>query len=236
MRLDRLVANLPGYNRQQARRALAMGEVEVDGCVVQEPAWDIRPFATVSVRGQVVQHGYPARYLMLHKPEGCVSATSDPEHRTVLDLLPEAERADLHLAGRLDYNSTGLLLLTNDGHWSRRLTQPGSKLPKLYYVETEQPIEAHYASVFEAGLYFAYEGLTTLPAHLTLLGSHSAHLSLVEGRYHQVKRMFGHFQNKVTRLHRVAIGPLALDPALAPGAYRALTEGELASLQVPLEG
>jgi len=230
MRIDRFVANLPGFNRQQARLALALGQVVVDGQPVHDPCLDIRPFNAVVVRGQVEQAGYPARYLMLHKPAGCVSATCDPEHQTVLDLLPEGERADLHLAGRLDYNTTGLMLLTNDGHWSRRLTQPDSKLPKLYYVETEQPIEPHYAEVFATGLYFAYENLTTRPARLTLLGPHQAHLTLEEGRYHQVKRMFGHFQNKVTRLHRVAVGPLTLDPTLAPGQSRPLTALELESL------
>lgn len=230
MRIDRFVTNLPGFTRQQARLALALGEVLVDGQAVQDPCLDIRPFNSVTVRGEQVQLGYPARYLMLHKPAGCVSATSDPEHRTVLDLLPGDERADLHLAGRLDYNTTGLMLLTNDGQWSRRLTQPDSKLPKLYYVETEQPIEAHYSQVFAAGLYFAYENLTTRPAQLTVLGPRQAHLTLVEGRYHQVKRMFGHFQNKVTRLHRLAVGPLTLDPALEPGESRPLTPAELQSL------
>ncbi|WP_263264104.1 pseudouridine synthase [Pseudomonas sp. RIT-PI-S] len=231
MRVDRFVANLPGFNRQQARLALARGEVSVDGQPAYDPRLDVRTFNTVCVRGKVVQQGVAARYLMLHKPMGCVSATADPEHPTVLDLLPEAERSDLHLAGRLDYNTTGLVLLTNDGQWSRQLTLPGSKLPKLYDVETEQPIEPHYAEVFAAGLYFAYENLTTLPARLTVLGPNRAHLSLMEGRYHQVKRMFGHFQNKVTRLHRLAIGPLTLDPGLAPGEYRALTKEELASLE-----
>lgn len=230
MRIDRFLTNLPGFTRQQARLALALGQVQVDGQPVHDPCVDIRPFNAVTVRGERVQAGYPARYLMLHKPAGCVSATSDPEHRTVLDLLAEDQRADLHLAGRLDYNTTGLMLLTNDGHWSRRLTQPDSKLPKLYYVETEQPIEAHYAQVFATGLYFAYENLTTRPAQLKVLGPHQAQLTLVEGRYHQVKRMFGYFQNKVTRLHRLAVGPLALDASLAPGESRPLTPAELQSL------
>lgn len=230
MRIDRFIANLPGFNRQRARLALALGHVDVNGKAVRAPEVEVSRFDTLALEGELIQQGQPARYLMLHKPQGCVSATSDPEHRTVLDLLDASDREDLHLAGRLDYNSTGLLLLTNDGHWSRRLTLPGSKLPKRYYVETEQPIEAHYAEVFEIGLYFAFEGITTQPAHLEILGERQACLSLMEGRYHQVKRMFGHFQNKVTRLHRLAIGPLLLDPTLAPGEYRALTTDELAEL------
>lgn len=230
MRIDRFVANLPGFNRQRARLALALGQVQVNGKAVLSPELDVNRFDTLAVEGEVIQQGQAARYLMLHKPQGCVSATSDPEHPTVLDLLNASDRGDLHLAGRLDYNSTGLMLLTNDGHWSRRLTLPGNKLPKRYYVETEQPIEPHYTEVFEAGLYFAFEGITTQPAALEILGERQAYLSLMEGRYHQVKRMFGHFQNKVTRLHRLAIGPLLLDPALAPGEYRALSATELAEL------
>ena len=86
----------------------------------------------------MLQAGKPARYFMLHKPPGCVSATRDPQHPTVLDLIQEPDKEDLHIAGRLDFNTTGLMLITNDGSWSRRLTQPQTKLPKVYYVETEQ--------------------------------------------------------------------------------------------------
>ena len=103
---------------------------------------------------------------MLHKPPGCVSATRDPEHPTVLDLIQEPDKEELHIAGRLDFNTTGLMLITNDGSWSRRLTQPQTKLPKVYYVETEQDIGPEYALKFTEGLYFAFEDLTTLPAEL----------------------------------------------------------------------
>ena len=134
---------------------------------------------------------------------------------------------DRHIAGRLDFNTTGLMLITNDGSWSRRLTQPQTKLPKIYYVETEQEIGPEYAQTFAQGLYFAFEDLTTQPAELLLFGPKSARLSIVEGRYHQVKRMFGHFDNKVLRLHRERMGPLVLDEALAPGEYRPLTAEEI---------
>ena len=119
------------------------------------------------------------------------------------------------------------MLITNDGHWSRRLTQPQTKLPKVYYVETEHEITAEYADTFLKGIYFAYEQLTTLPAHLEQLGPRRARLSIVEGRYHQVKRMFGHFNNKVVHLHRERIGPLVLDCQLAPSQYRPLTDAEI---------
>lgn len=233
MRLDRFLSNLPRFNRQQVRTLLASGRLRVDGNVTRDPHHEVRIFSRVELDEETLQTGHAARYLMLHKPPGCVSATRDPEHPTVLDLIDEPARHELHIAGRLDFNTSGLLLLTNDGQWSRRLTQPASKLAKVYLVETEQPIEAHYIDTFRQGLYFAFENLTTQPAELTLLGPRTARLSLVEGRYHQVKRMFGHFQNKVLRLHRESIGPLPLDPQLAPGAYRALTARELLSLSEP---
>lgn len=227
MRVDRFLSNLPQFNRQQARLLLIEKRVRVDGQIVSDPHHDIREFSRIELDEQVLQAGKPARYFMLHKPPGCVSATQDPEHPTVLDLLKEAGKHDLHIAGRLDFNTSGLMLITNDGHWSRHLTQPQTKLPKVYYVETEQDITDAYITRFEQGVYFAYEDLTTLPATLELLGPRSARLSIVEGRYHQVKRMFGYFDNKVVRLHRESIGPLMLDSQLAPGEYRALTSEEI---------
>jgi 16S rRNA pseudouridine516 synthase len=228
MRLDRFLSKHPEFSRQDVRRLLLAGRVRVDGQPIDDGRREVNDFNRIELDERVLQPGRPARYLMLHKPAGCVSATRDPQHRTVLDLLPESERADLHIAGRLDGNTTGLLLLTNDGQWSRRLTLPGSKLPKVYYVETAEPIGAEYVETFARGIYFAFEDLTTQPAHLELLGERSARLTLTEGRYHQVKRMFGHFRNRVTALHRESIGPIHLDPDLQPGQYRSLSSEEIA--------
>ncbi|WP_347904564.1 pseudouridine synthase [Pseudomonas purpurea] len=227
MRVDRFLSNLPRFNRQQVRLLLVERRIRIDGQAVSDPRAEVREFSCVEFDDEVLQAGKPARYFMLHKPPGCVSATRDPEHPTVLDLIHEPDTTDLHIAGRLDFNTTGLMLITNDGAWSRRLTQPQTKLPKVYYVETEQDIGEHYIHTFAQGLYFAFEDLTTQPAGLELLGPKQARLSIVEGRYHQVKRMFGHFDNKVLRLHRERMGPLALDATLAPGEYRALTAAEI---------
>jgi len=228
MRLDRFLGNLPCFNRQQVRLSLAQRRVSVNGDTVDDPRHDVSVFDRIDVDGQVMQVGEPAHYWMLHKPAGCVSATTDPDHRTVIDLLPAAVGQGLHIAGRLDYNTTGLMILTNDGQWSRRLTQPATKLPKVYLVETQDEIAAHYAAQFRQGFYFAFEDLTTLPAELTVLGPRLARLSIVEGRYHQVKRMFGYFDNKVVGLHRERMGGVVLDEGLAPGEYRALTAAEIA--------
>ncbi|MFJ7793300.1 pseudouridine synthase [Pseudomonas sp. NPDC096950] len=227
MRVDRFLSNLPRFNRKQVRLLLVEKRVRIDGKVVSDPHSEVLEFSRVEVDDEVLQIGKPARYFMLNKPPGCVSATRDPQHSTVLDLIHEPDKDDLHIAGRLDFNTTGLMIITNDGSWSRRLTQPQTKLPKVYYVETEQDIGPEYAVTFNEGLYFAFEDLTTQPAELVLLGAKSARLSIVEGRYHQVKRMFGHFDNKVLRLHRESMGPLVLDNALKPGEYRPLRTEEI---------
>lgn len=230
MRLDRFLGNLPQFSRKQVRLLLISGRVQVDGNVARDPLHEVREFSRVQLDDEVLQAGKPARYFMLHKPMGCVSATQDDQHPTVLDLLEVPDRHELHIAGRLDFNTTGLMLLTNDGQWSRRLTQPQTKLPKVYYVETEQLIDERYVPRFAEGFYFAFEDITTQPAQLTVLGPRQARLSIVEGRYHQVKRMFGHFDNKVMRLHRESMGPLLLDEQLKPGQFRALTAQEIASI------
>ena len=231
MRVDRFLSNLPQFNRQQVRLLLIEKRIQVDGQVISDPRHEINAFSRIELDENILQAGKPARYFMLHKPQGCVSATRDAEHPTVLDLLNEPDKHDLHIAGRLDFNTSGLLLITNDGHWSRHVTQPQTKMPKVYYVETEQEITDAYISKFREGVYFAFEDLTTQPAGLELLGPFSARLSIVEGRYHQVKRMFGFFDNKVMRLHRESIGPLVLDSQLAPGEYRALSEQEVLQFQ-----
>ena len=228
MRLDRFLSNLPRFNRQDARQLISQGRIRLDGLECRDAQAEVREFSRVQLDDELLQAGKAARYFMLHKPVGVVSATCHPEHRTVLDLLDEPDKDDLHLAGRLDLNTSGLLLISNDGLWTRRLTLPGSKQPKVYRVQTEQPITDEYIEVFARGLYFAYEDLTTLPAELEILGSHSARLTLHEGRYHQVKRMFGHFQNKVIGLHRERIGPLNLGD-LPVGQYRALSDEEVAA-------
>ncbi len=228
MRLDRFLSNLPRFNRQDARQLISQGRIRLDGLECRDAQAEVREFSRVQLDDELLQAGKAARYFMLHKPVGVVSATCHPEHRTVLDLLDEPDKDDLHLAGRLDLNTSGLLLISNDGLWTRRLTLPCSKQPKVYRVLTEQPITDEYIEVFARGLYFAYEDLTTLPAELEILDSHSARLTLHEGRYHQVKRMFGHFQNKVIGLHRERIGPLELGD-LPPGHYRALSAEEVAA-------
>ncbi|MET0378109.1 MAG: 16S rRNA pseudouridine(516) synthase [Spongiibacteraceae bacterium] len=201
----------------------------MNGTAVANGRQKISAFCRVEVEGKTLQAREPV-YLMLHKPRGCVSATTDSKNPTVLDLIDLPAKEQLHLAGRLDFNTTGLLLLTNDGNWSSKIMLPHQKLPKTYRVETEEEITAEYVQKFAEGIYFRFENLTTLPAELKILSARSAELTIHEGRYHQIKRMFGFFQNKVTGLHRLAMGNIVLDDKLSPGDYRHLTSAEVKSI------
>ena len=211
------------------RLMLAAGKVRVDGITERDARRQIGKFSRIEVDERVLQSREPV-YLMLHKPRGCVSATRDQSHRSVLDLIDHPERSTLHLAGRLDFNTTGLLLLSNNGAWTSGITLPGRLTPKTYRVETRDEITQTCVERFRDGVYFRYEDLVTRPAELQILAPRLALLTLHEGRYHQVKRMFGVFRNPVLALHRVSVGAVALDEALAPGQYRALSAAEVSSL------
>lgn len=225
-RLDRFMSVRVGVNRRDVRLILAQGRVLVDGCVATAINQVIDKFSHVTLDDQILQENSPC-YVMMNKPVGVVSATKDKQHKTVVDLLDRTDRTSLHIVGRLDFNSSGLLLLSNDGRWSRHLSTPERKVSKLYRVTLEKPITQDYIQAFAKGMYFAYEGITTRPAKLDIISDHVAEVSLVEGRYHQIKRMFGRFRNPVVKLHRIAVGNLLLDLALAPGQCRKLTEREV---------
>jgi 16S rRNA pseudouridine516 synthase len=234
-RLDRFISVQTGINRKHVRLMLARGRVLVDGVQATDIQQPIGEFSRVLLDGQVLQANTP-RYVMLHKPVGVVSATRDDEHRTVIDLLQADYRHSLHIAGRLDLNSSGLMLLTNDGRWSRGLSAPDSGVCKRYRVTLANPVGEEYIQAFADGMYFGYEDITTRPVGLRILGERLAEVTLTEGRYHQIKRMFGRFRNPVLALHRCAIGNLVLDAALAPGQSRELTAWEVASIGASIGG
>ncbi|WP_432696175.1 16S rRNA pseudouridine(516) synthase [Marinobacterium sp. YM272] len=229
MRLDKFICKHSDLSHRDSRWAVASGRVCVNDAVIQDARMEIDRFVRVTLDGQILQE-CKAHYIMLHKPPGYLSATSDPQHPTVMELMPPALRNELHIGGRLDRASTGLLILTNDGLWSRRLTEPGKKLPKVYRVATAEPIAADAEARFAEGFYFSTENLTTSPAQLLRLGEREAKVTIYEGRYHQIKRMFARVGNRVVSLHRESMGEIALDDALVPGGFRALTEAEIASV------
>ncbi len=209
MKLSRFLYHHTSHGKNDVRRILAAGRVKVDGKMERDSQCDIGDFTQVTL-DDLVLRDTSAVYLMLNKPAGYLSATVDDEHRTVMELIDTPET--LHIAGRLDRASTGLLILTNDGKWSRRLTEPKEGVPKVYEVTTAEPITAETVMRFQQGIYFAYEDLTTQPAELQILSAQRAQITIYEGRYHQVKRMFHAVGNRITSLHRLSMGAIQLDP------------------------
>ena len=227
MKLSRFLYHHTSHGKNDVRRILAAGRVTVDGKVERDSQSDIGDFTQVTL-DDLVLRDTSAVYLMLNKPAGYLSATVDDEHPTVMELIDAPET--LHIAGRLDRASTGLLILTNDGKWSRRLTEPKEGVPKVYEVTTAEPISTETAMLFQQGIYFAYEDLTTQPAELQILSAQRAQITIYEGRYHQIKRMFHAVGNRITSLHRLSMGAIQLDESLAPGQYRNLTQQEIESV------
>ncbi len=229
MRLDRWLQRYSECGKSAARKMIASGTVVVNASVVRDSLFEVNQFHRVELDGDLAQD-QEAYYIMLNKPAGVVSATTDPKHETVVDLINESFSNSLHLAGRLDKESTGLMVLTNDGQWSRRLTEPEEAIAKSYLVTTEHEITPDTVAAFAQGFYFAYEDITTLPAELEIHTTVSARVVIYEGKYHQIKRMFHAAGNRITSIHRESIGSIILDESLAKGCYRALSSEEINSM------
>ena len=225
MRLDGFVSKAAGVSRSQARTWIRRGEVRVDGQPVREAGYRLDADTRVSVGSEELS--LPGGlYLMLHKPRGLLSATRDAHQQTVLSLLPDALAARVHLAGRLDKDTSGLLLLTDDGDWSHRITAPHSRCPKVYLADLAEPLTGDAESRLGQGLLLRSEQRPTRPAHLQRLEANRVRITIDEGRYHQVRRMFAALGNRVVALHRESIGGLSLDPSLDPGQWRPLSVRE----------
>lgn len=228
-RLDKVVANTGEWSRREARELIRAGRVAVDGMPCRQPEAKVGADAVVSVDGRRISSG-PV-YLMLHKPGGVVSATEDLREPTVLSLLPEKySRMGLFPAGRLDKDTEGLLLLTDDGPLAHRLLAPKNHVDKRYYMEVDGCLNGEDCLAVERGLTLE-DGYTCLPAVLEPQpGGRSAYITLREGKYHQIKRMMAARGKPVTYLKRLSFGPLELDPELPPGGWRALTQEEIKAL------
>lgn len=224
MRLDRFISKNSDFSISDTRLLIAQKRIILDGQTAHSIQQKLTEFTHVVLDGNCLQDNKPV-YIMLNKPKGVVSATKDTKHSTVLDLIQHPQKYELHIAGRLDFNTTGLVLLTNDGAWSRKISLPETKLAKTYELTVSKPLTDEYIAVFQEGIYFAYEDITTQPAQLQILSDYTAKLILTEGKYHQVKRMFGFFQNEVLELHRSSVGHISLND-LALGDYRPLTSQE----------
>lgn len=236
IRLDKYLCHATGLTRSRAQGMIRGGQVRVNGEVVKDPSYKLPDDAGVTWREQAVQPtGY--RYLMLNKPLGVVCTTTDERHRTVLDLLDMANKKGLHVAGRLDVDTTGLVLISDDGDWTHRITSPKRRCDKTYRASLAEPVDEAVVERFAEGIELRNEKKKTLPARLEIIVPTEVRLTISEGKYHQVKRMFAAVGNRVVSLHRERVGAIVLDPSLQPGQWRELSEAEVAAVrQTDLSG
>jgi len=230
MRLDRFLCETTDLTRSLAKKALHREEVQVDGEVIKNPATQVDASRRVTWNGEPLAL-VGLRYVILNKPTGVECSARRGLYPLVRELvdLPHVER--LQTVGRLDVDTTGLVLLTDDGQWSHRVTSPKRRCGKVYRVTLAEPLEGEAldaaVSQFAEGLWLEGEEKSTRPAELAMREPRVAELTLFEGKYHQVKRMFAAIGHHVQALHRESIGPLGLG-TLAPGEWRELSEAERA--------
>ncbi|MCR8928720.1 rRNA pseudouridine synthase [Priestia megaterium] len=234
MRLDKLLSTIGYGSRKEVKGLLKTGAVKVDGSAVKDAKVHVNPDEQeITVHGEAVSYREFV-YFMLHKPQGVISATEDSLHETVLDLLELDDAVyDPFPVGRLDKDTEGLLLLTNDGQLAHQLLSPKKHVPKTYFAKINAPVAEEDAEAFRQGVTLD-DGYVTKSAELKILTSgveSEIELTIVEGKFHQVKRMFEARGKKVTYLKRLSMGALLLDESLDLGEYRELTEEELALLQ-----
>ena len=233
MRLDKYLADMNAGTRSELKRNIRKGLVTVDGSVIKDPGQNVEPGKdTVFYRGRKIEYETYV-YYMLNKPAGLISATEDKRMKTVIDLLPEERRRDLFPVGRLDRDTEGLLLITNDGELAHRLLSPKRHVDKKYYARIRGAVTREDVLAFARGI--SLEDFTCMPADLTIIKSDEiSEITVIirEGKFHQIKRMFEAVGKEVVFLKRLEMGSLILDEELAPGEFRRLTEEELRSLCV----
>lgn len=229
-RIDKIIASQGQYSRKEVKALIAKGRIAVDGRVVSSSSEKADPLTTqISIDGKPLAFKRNL-YLVLNKPKGYVSATEDRDHPTVLELVPQEYRGrDLFPAGRLDRDTTGLMIITDDGVLAHNILAPKKHVPKLYHVEIDIPVTEEMRLGFSEGV-MLNDGVSKA-ADLIKTGEKTAEVTLREGRYHQIKRMFGCFGAEVLELKRLGMGRLTLPEDLAEGECREMSEEELALLQ-----
>ena len=230
MRIDKFLANSGIGTRKEVKELLKKKMIKVNDIVVTEAKTHIdEDNDIITFGGERIEYK-EFLYIMLNKPQDVISATDDPRHRTVLDLLEEPlTKVGLFPVGRLDKDTEGLLVLTNDGKMAHELLSPKKHVPKRYYVELKRPLLEDEAVILENGV--ELETFTTKPAKIEFITEDKVYIIISEGKYHQVKRMFKCVGNRVLYLKRTGMGNLGLDDSLKPGEYRDLTSDELELLQ-----
>jgi 16S rRNA pseudouridine516 synthase len=228
MRLDKHLHQCLGISRSQASLLLRAGRITVNGNMIKSGSQHVSEQDDIQLDHSPLrapgEHFY---YFMLHKPQGYVCANGDANHPGISRLFDLPRADELHAAGRLDVDTTGLVLVTNDGQWSHRVTSPKKQCEKIYRVWLAEPVSEETAKVFAEGILLRSETTPTRPAKLEIVTPCEVLLTIHEGKYHQVKRMFAATGNHVERLHREKIGRLVLNNDLPEGSYRALTEEEI---------
>lgn len=230
LRLDKMLAHLGYGSRKDVKRIIRKGEVLVNGEVCKDDDFKVdSDIDEVVVFDESVSYSEFV-YIMLNKPSGVVSATFDNFKQTVIDLVSEYEKQKIFPVGRLDIDTEGLLLITNDGMLCHNLLAPKSHVDKKYYVEFSGQFKQEYYEAFEKGITLD-DGYVTLPGQIKLIDSNKAEVIIHEGKFHQVKRMFLALNMEVTYLKRITFGSLVLDESLKLGEYRLLTEKEIEDLK-----
>jgi 16S rRNA pseudouridine516 synthase len=237
LRLDKFICKSTELTRSEAKKLLKSGEVRVNGEVAKNPAMQVHENNSIDIDGQALT-ARQSRYFMLHKVADTICSNVDEVYPSVLHFLEVDKAFDLHIAGRLDADTTGLVLITDDGRWSHNVISPKKECQKVYRVWLRTPITVENSTAlieqFAQGIQLQGESSLTKPAILTLVTDtevdNEVLLTITEGRYHQVKRMFAAVGNRVVGLHREEIGTLKLAD-LAPGEWRELTEDEVALFQ-----
>lgn len=232
-RIDKVLANLGHGSRKEIKKLCKDGEVKIDGVIMKDSSQKFDPHtSSINVKGEDVTYRENV-YLMMNKPQGVVSATCDNLHETVIDLIDDEFKAfDPFPVGRLDIDTEGLLLISNDGKLSHKVLSPKKKVNKTYYAEVEGIVTEEDIKAFKEGVYID-DDYKTRPAELEIIVSgdmSKVELTIVEGKFHQVKRMFHAVEKEVVYLKRIRIGTLLLDHSLELGEYRELTEEELNEL------
>ena len=230
-RLDKIISATGKKSRREVKLLVKQGRILVDGVPAGAPDMKVDPAVSeILLDGESI--GYQRfTYIMLHKPSGVLSAVEDRRQKTVLDLLPEElQKRGLSPVGRLDKDTEGLLLLTNNGELTHQLLSPRHHVDKVYYARVEGQLEQADCDAFAAGMTLG-DGLECMPAGLEILSPHEALVTLQEGKFHQVKRMLAARGKPVTYLKRLSMGPLRLDEALQVGEFRHLTAEEVESLE-----
>jgi 16S rRNA pseudouridine516 synthase len=226
MRLDKLICISTTLTRDEANRCILAGEVTVDGELITDTRCQVHTHRNIELNG-IKLTPRPFRYLLIHKPKNTICSNKDEAYPSVFNHVDLPDHSELHVVGRLDADTTGLVLATDDGHWSFDIIRPESHCTKTYRVGLSRPLSEEAAERLRCGVIF--QGITdpTLPAELEFITSTDVRLTITEGKYHQVKRMFAVVGNRVVTLHREQIGEVCLD--IAEGHWRALSADEVAS-------